>query len=73
MASLTVKVRDMNSMFLDAASFNRPLGKWKTGNVEDMCHMFRGAASFNHDISSWNVRSLAHGKNMFSNSEESAS
>ena len=43
-------VTDMESMFLNATSFNQPLNKWNVSNVVDMGYMFRDANSFNQPL-----------------------
>ena len=49
----------MQSMFLFATSFDRPLWTWKVNNVYNMDYMFHFASSFNQDLTSWCVDTFA--------------
>ncbi|MEO9482936.1 MAG: BspA family leucine-rich repeat surface protein [Ekhidna sp.] len=51
-------VKDMESMFFQAKSFNQYIGNWNVSNVENMSGMFLNASSFNQDISSWDMSSV---------------
>ena len=51
----TSQVTDMSMLFLDAQSFNQPLGHWDVSSVTDMCDMFYDADSFNQSLDNWDV------------------
>ncbi|WP_108247363.1 BspA family leucine-rich repeat surface protein [Muricauda brasiliensis] len=55
----------MNSMFLNATSFNGDLSEWDVSKVINMSNMFEGATSFNGDISNWNVSNVTNMDAMF--------
>jgi surface protein len=55
----------MSEMFQGAASFNRDLSNWKTGNVTSMEGMFNGAGMFNQPIGSWNTENVTNMVQMF--------
>ena len=63
--SIPSSVRNMNSMFRNASSFNQDIGSWNVSSVTTMSTMFNGATSFNQDIGSWNVSSVGSMNNMF--------
>ena len=64
---VTTLVTDMNNMFLNAATFNQPIGSWDVSNVTEMLGMFWGASSFNQSIGSWDVGSVTRMVLMFYN------
>ena len=49
------QVRNMNSMFESATTFDQPIGSWSTSKVEDVCEMFYGAEKFNQHLDSWDT------------------
>ena len=61
----TINVKSMLSMFYQAQSFNKDIGKWNTGNVENMMGMFYNALLFNQDISKWDTRKVKHKSDIF--------
>ena len=61
----TSKFDSVNSMFLDAVTFNQDISGWNTGKVTNAEDMFKGAITFNRDISNWNVSKLVLANNMF--------
>ena len=58
-------VRDVSSMFRNAASFDGDLSAWDVSGVTDMHSMFRGAASFDGDLSAWDVSGVTNMHSMF--------
>ena len=61
----TSDVTDMSKLFLDASSFNQPIGNWDVSNVKIMHSMFHGAFSFNQPIGNWNVSNVTDMSSMF--------
>lgn len=61
----TGKFKSVNSMFLDAVTFNQDISGWNMVEVTDAGNMFKGATAFNQDISSWNVSKVTLANNMF--------
>ncbi len=58
-------VKNMNSIFYDASSFNQNIGEWNVSGVMDMSYMFFGASSFNQNIGEWNVLNVINMSYMF--------
>ncbi|XOV93207.1 MAG: BspA family leucine-rich repeat surface protein [Bacteroidota bacterium] len=50
-------VSSLQSMFLEASSFNGIIGNWDVSNVSNFAYMFFDASSFNQDLSSWQTTS----------------
>lgn len=51
-------IRNMNSAFQGAHSFNQNIDNWSTSWVTSMDSMFQGATSFNQPIDKWDVSSV---------------
>jgi len=60
------RMRDMSSIFMNAASFNSDISKWDVSHVTDMSRMFMYTNSFNGDISTWDMSSTKDMSSMFS-------
>jgi len=58
---------DMNSVFLNARSFNQDLTFWDTSKVVYFHSTFRDAWQFNGDITLWDVSKAVHMSQMFFN------
>ncbi len=61
----TAAVTDMSAMFLNAYSFNQPIGSWNTAAVTNMGGMFFQAYAFNQPIGSWNTAAVTNMNAMF--------
>jgi hypothetical protein len=48
----------MSSMFLNATTFNQPIGIWDVSNVNDMSYMFSGATAFDQLLDAWDIRNV---------------
>ena len=59
----------MNTMFMEASSFNGDLSKWDVSNVTNMRYMFYNATSFNGDLSKWDVSRVTDTTCMFFGAE----
>ena len=57
----------MQSMFVNASSFNKDISAWNTNNVINMQNMFANANSFNQDLSGWNVENVVNSFGLFLN------
>ena len=49
----TSKIDKFEEMFVDATSFNSPIGNWDISSAETMAGMFNGASSFNQNLCNW--------------------
>jgi surface protein len=65
----TSNVRNMETMFYRAESFDQDIGGWDTSNVESMEHMFNGAKSFDQDIGGWDTSNVESMNGMFLNAQ----
>lgn len=61
----TSSVKNMNSMFYSATSFNQNIGPWSTALVTNMDGLFRNASSFNQNIGAWNTSLVTNMRTMF--------
>ena len=59
-------VTSMFRMFLEASSFNAPIGHWDVSTITDMGALFNGASSFNQPIGDWVMSSVTIANGMFS-------
>ena len=61
----TSGITNMNSLFLEASSFNQDISTWDTSSVTNMASMFEGASSFNQPIGSWDTSNVEDMSYMF--------
>ncbi len=61
----TQGVKNMSTMFRQAANFNEDISFFDTSSVTDMSNMFRLASSFNQDINNWDVSNVRNMKGTF--------
>jgi surface protein len=64
---VTTLMRNMNSMFDNATTFNHPIESWDTSRVTDMNFMFNNALVFNQPIRTWNISNVVFMLAMFNN------
>jgi surface protein len=64
---VTTNMRNMNSLFSNAATFNGDITSWDVSNVTNVRVMFYNATSFNRNIGAWNVSKVVIMSNMFNN------
>jgi surface protein len=62
---VTSLVKNMDSMFYNANSFNQPIDSWDVSKVIFMRYMFSGATAFDQNIGSWNISNVISFYNMF--------
>ena len=48
-------VTTLSGLFKDKATFNEPIGHWKTEDIEDLSFFLENATAFNRDINTLNV------------------
>lgn len=58
-------VRNMSGMFINATTFNQPLGRWNVANVRDMSSLFKKCSAFNQPLQRWNVSDVVDASFMF--------
>jgi surface protein len=58
-------VTHMFRMFLQATTFNQPIGNWDMSSVTSMYDIFYGASSFNQPIGDWDLSSVTSMSRMF--------
>ena len=61
------RVTSTRGMFLEATSFNAPIGDWDVSSVRDMSVMFAEAASFDQPIGGWDVSGVEDMSGLFMN------
>ncbi len=64
---VTTAVTDMDTIFINNASFNGDISGWDVSSVTNMLSMFQLAGAFNRDISGWDVSSVTNMSSMFQN------
>ena len=62
----TSRITNMNHLFQNARTFNRPVGHWDTSRVTDMSQMFLEAYMFNQPIGHWDTSRVTDMSQMFS-------
>jgi len=65
----TSGITDMSELFLQAESFNQPIGSWDVSTVTNMAFMFFDAVSFNQTIENWDVSNVMDMVAMFDGSQ----
>ena len=63
----TSTVTNMEAVFLNASSFNSPIGSWDLSNVTIISSLFLNASSFNQPIGDWNTGSVTQMFGVFNN------
>ena len=67
---VTTYVTNMDSLFIDKATFNQDISSWDTSSVTNMEYMFDNAVEFNQDISNWNTSNVINMSGMFDKAVE---
>jgi surface protein len=66
----TSGIVNMDSLFLDATTFDGDISSWDVSDVTSMISLFNGAARFNKDISKWDVSSVQNISGLFANASD---
>ena len=66
----TSKITDMGLMFMNATSFNQPIGEWNTSSVVNAQALFLNATNFNQPIGKWDLSNVEKIRCMFVHADE---